>query len=130
MSKVKTVVDESRESDIRALMRQKVKEEYGQDFFRMLYTSDNKAIETVTHVRGNIPDIQEIAYARWFEYTFMDYDNFRKLRKAEYSEYDAIPLYLRLMLSYQRKSRAEAIKAMIGDAIEKARSAFALAPRG
>ncbi len=127
----KTDIKESdREADIRALMRQKVKEEYGEDFFRMLYTSDDKAIETVTHVAGHIPDIQEIAYARWFEYTFMDFDNFRKLRKSSYDEYDAIPLYLRLMLSYQRKSRKEAIQAMIGDAIEKARSTFSLQPRG
>lgn len=130
MAKDVIATDSSREADIRALMRQKVKEEYGEDFFRMLYTSDDKQIEAVTHVTGNIPDIQEIAYARWFEYTFMDFDNFRKLRKARYDEYDAIPLYLRLMLSYRRKSRAEAIKAMIGDAAEKARSAFALQPRG
>ncbi len=115
---------------MRALMRHKIKEEHGEDFFRMLYTSDDKSIETVTHVTGNIPDIQEIAYARWFEYTFMDFDNFKKLRKAGYDEYDTIPLYLRLMLSYKRKSRAEAIKAMIGDAVEKAHSMFAMQPRG
>ncbi len=125
-----TQPESSREADVRALMRQRVKEEYGEDFFRMLYTSDDRAIETVTHVTGHIPDIQEIAYARWFEYTFMDFDNFKSLRKAGYDEYDTIPLYLRLMLSYKRKSRAEAIKAMIGDAVEKARSIFAMQPRG
>ncbi len=114
------------EAELRAIYQQKVKEEYGDDFYKLLYPKDDKQIEVVTHVVGRPPSIQQILYVSWYQKTFLDLENFKQLRKAGVTSQqpDVVPLYLRLMLSYQRKSRKEAIKAMVGDSMQKARSMF------
>ncbi len=125
-------VNLSEESNLRALMRQIQKEEYGKDFFQRFYPEGDTDIELVSQVVGKPANLQQILYVNWFERTFMGFHNFKNLRKpGEASpEPETIPLYLRLMLSYQRKSRAEGIKAMVGDAMEKARSIFSFHPKG
>ncbi len=125
-------VNLSEEGNVRALMRQIQKEEYGKDFFQRFFPDGDTDIEVVSHVVGKPPVLQQILYVNWYERTFLDYDNFKDLRKPGHDsqEPETIPLYLRLMLSYQRKSRAEGIKAMVGDAMEKARSIFSFHPKG
>ncbi len=125
-------IDLGEEANLRALMRDIQKKEYGKEFFERFYPSGDKDIEVVSHVTGKPANIQQILYVNWFEKTFLNFDNFKRLRRPDiiYDEPEIIPLYLRLMLSYQRKSRLEGIKAMIGDATERARSIFRLQPKG
>ncbi len=125
-------VNLSEEANLRGLMRQIQKDEYGKDFFERFYPQGDTDIEIVSQVVGKPANLQQILYVNWYERTFLDFKNFRNLRNpGEASqEPETIPLYLRLMLSYQRKSRAEGIKAMVGDAMEKARSIFSFHPKG
>ncbi len=122
------LIDVQAEEELRSLMHAELKAEHGEQYFKMLYTMDESVLPFVTEVKGRPPAVSDILYVSWFESNFLNFDNFKTLRDRE--AFGFIPMLEALMVSKGREGRVEALKALVGEAMQKAHHKLSLKREG
>ncbi len=120
------LIDVHAEDELRSLMHAELKAQHGEQYFKMLYTMDESVLPMVTEVSRKERDI--LNYVDWFETNFLNYDNFIHLRDRE--AYGFIPMWMALTISLKRAGRLEALKALIGEAMQKVHHKLSLKKEG
>ncbi len=120
--------DVQAEEELRSLMQAELKAQHGEEYFKMLYTMDESVLPMVTEVKGKPPSVNDILYVSWYESNFLNFENFRRLRDQE--AFGFIPMLEGLMISRGRAGRLEALRALVGEAMQKAHHMLNLKKEG